>query len=193
MAGGLVAAVEVDRWVAEGGESGDVGGVGVVTVGGEVVEGGLGVDGLPQHDDVEHDAQGVELVFLADLVVLAELATMAVEYVAGQAVSGFAAVEQVAPERPHSTRQRGALAEVVSCSAQRCRPAGGCLRTVTSGKVSVCAGPFTADTPRGRELPKDSRPVGWYLSDDVALDIHQDINVAVRTVEDADGAVRLWQ
>ena len=72
-------------------------------------------------------------------------------------------------------------------------PAGGCLRTVTSGKVSVCAGPFTADTPRGRELPKDSRPVGWYLSDDVALDIHQDINVAVRTVEDADGAVRLWQ
>ena len=67
-----------------------------MTVGGEVVEGGLGVDGLPQHDDVEHDAEGVELVFLADLVVLAELATVAVEYVAGQAVSGFAAVEQVA-------------------------------------------------------------------------------------------------
>jgi hypothetical protein len=96
VAGGLVAAVEVDRWVAERGESGDVGGVGVVTVGDEVVEGGLGVDGLPQHDDVEHDAEGVELVFLADLVVLAELATVAVEYVAGQAVSGFAAVEQVA-------------------------------------------------------------------------------------------------
>ena len=60
------------------------------TVGGEVVEGGLGIDGLPQHDDVEHDAEGVELVFLAHLVVLAELATVAVEYVAGQAVSGFA-------------------------------------------------------------------------------------------------------
>jgi hypothetical protein len=37
----LVAAVEVDRGVAERGESGDVGGVGVVPVGDEVVEGGL--------------------------------------------------------------------------------------------------------------------------------------------------------
>ena len=71
-------------------------------------------------------------------------------------------------------------------------PAGGCLRTVTSGKVSVCAGLFTA-AHHGPELAKDFRPVGWYLSEDVALDIHQDINVAVRTVEDADGAVRLWQ
>ena len=35
------------------GESGDEGGVGVVPVGGEVVEGGLNVDGLPQHKDVD--------------------------------------------------------------------------------------------------------------------------------------------
>jgi hypothetical protein len=49
---GLVAAVEVDRGVAERGKPGDVGGVGVVVpVGCEVVEGegGLDVDGLPQH------------------------------------------------------------------------------------------------------------------------------------------------
>lgn len=48
----MVAAVEVDRGVAERGEPGDVGGVGVVPVGCcEVVEGegGLDVDGLPQH------------------------------------------------------------------------------------------------------------------------------------------------
>ncbi len=59
------------------GESGDEGGVGVVvTVGGEVVEGGLNVDGLPQHNDVDHDSERVELVFLPDLIMLAELATV---------------------------------------------------------------------------------------------------------------------
>jgi hypothetical protein len=69
--GGVVAAVEVDGGVAERGEPGDVGGVGVVPVSGEVVERGLGVDGLPEHNYVDHDPEGVELVFLSDLVVLA--------------------------------------------------------------------------------------------------------------------------
>ncbi len=53
--------------VAERGEPGDVGGVGVVPDGGEVVERGLDVDGLPQHNDVDHDAQCVELVLLSGL------------------------------------------------------------------------------------------------------------------------------
>jgi hypothetical protein len=70
-------------------------GVGVVPVGGEVVEGGLNVDGLPQHKDVDHDSERVELVFLPDLIVLAELAAVAVEHVARQAVPGLTAVEQV--------------------------------------------------------------------------------------------------
>jgi len=34
-------------------------------------EGGLGAGRLPEDDDVDHDAEAVELVFLADLVVLA--------------------------------------------------------------------------------------------------------------------------
>ena len=50
-----------------------------VSVRGEVVEGGLDVDGLPEHDDVDHDAEAGELVFLTDLVVLAELAALPVE------------------------------------------------------------------------------------------------------------------
>ena len=90
MAGGLVAAVEVDRWVAERRESGGVGGVGVVTVGDEVVERGLGVYTVCHSTMMlSMMPEGVELVFLADLVVLSELATVAVEYVAGQVVSGF--------------------------------------------------------------------------------------------------------
>jgi hypothetical protein len=37
----------------------------LVTVGDEVVEGGLGVHGLPEHDDVDHQAEGAQLVLLA--------------------------------------------------------------------------------------------------------------------------------
>ena len=88
MAGGLVAAVEVDRWVAERRESGDVGGVGVVTVGDEVVERGLGVYTVCHSTMMLSMARGCRAGFLADLVVLSELATVAVEYVAGQVVSG---------------------------------------------------------------------------------------------------------
>jgi hypothetical protein len=40
--------------------------------GGEMFKGGLGVDRLPEDDDVDHDAEAVELVFLPGLVVLAE-------------------------------------------------------------------------------------------------------------------------
>ena len=44
-------------------ESSDVGRVDRVTGGGEVVEGCLGVDGLPEHDDVDHHAERAELAF----------------------------------------------------------------------------------------------------------------------------------
>jgi hypothetical protein len=65
--------------VAERGKPGHVGGVEWVSAGGEVFKGGLGVGRLPEDDDVDHDAEAVELVFLPDLVVLAELAALPVE------------------------------------------------------------------------------------------------------------------
>ena len=49
------------------GEPGDVGRVDRIALRGEVVEGGLDLYGLPQHNDVDHDAEAVELVFLPDL------------------------------------------------------------------------------------------------------------------------------
>jgi hypothetical protein len=42
-----------------------------VSVGGEVVEGGLDVNGLPEHDHVDHETEGAQLVLLTRLVVLA--------------------------------------------------------------------------------------------------------------------------
>jgi hypothetical protein len=63
-----VPVIEVDRDVAERGKPGHVGGVEWVSAGGEMFKGGLGVDRLPEDDDVDHDAEAVELVFLPDLV-----------------------------------------------------------------------------------------------------------------------------
>jgi len=81
--------------VAERGKQGHVGGAEWVSAGGEMFKGGLGVDRLPEDDDVDHDAEAVELVFLPDLVVLAELAALPVEDVAGQRVAAFAPAEHV--------------------------------------------------------------------------------------------------
>jgi hypothetical protein len=63
--------MEVDRGVAERGKPGHVGGVEGVSAGGEMFEGGLGAGRLPEDDDVDHDAEAVELVFLPGLAVLA--------------------------------------------------------------------------------------------------------------------------
>jgi len=86
--------------VPEWGEPGDVGRVDRVSVRGEVVEGGLDVYGLPQHDDVDHDAEAVELVFLPGLLVLPQLAALAVEDGAGQGVAPLAAAERVVDGPP---------------------------------------------------------------------------------------------
>jgi hypothetical protein len=61
-AGGPVPATEVDRGVAERGEPGHAGGVEWVSAGGEMFKGGLGAGRLLEDDDVDHDAEAVELV-----------------------------------------------------------------------------------------------------------------------------------
>ena len=74
--------------MAERGKPGHIGGVEWVSAGREMFKGGRGVDRLPEDDDVDHDAEAVELVFLPDLLVLAELAALPVEDVAGPASCG---------------------------------------------------------------------------------------------------------
>src|ERR1039458_9532371 len=61
--------------------------------GGKVVESGLDVHGLPDDDDVDHQAKGAELIFLTSLIVLPELAFATVEDVSGQTVAALAAAE----------------------------------------------------------------------------------------------------
>ena len=91
--GGFVASLEVDGRMSERRESGDVGQIDLVAGRGEVVEGCLGVDGLPEDDDVDHHSERAELAFLSGLLVLGEFAEAAVEDVAGEPVAALAAVQ----------------------------------------------------------------------------------------------------
>jgi hypothetical protein len=65
--------------MAERGEPGCTGGVERLAVRGEVIKGGLPIAGLPQHDDVDYDAETVELILLPNLVLAPELASVAME------------------------------------------------------------------------------------------------------------------
>jgi hypothetical protein len=64
-----------------------------VTVAAEVVEGGVLVAGVPQHDGVDDEAEGAELVFLAFAVALAQLPALAVEDGPGEGMSALGPVE----------------------------------------------------------------------------------------------------
>ena len=65
----------------------------VETVRPQLVQCGLHVAGVPQYDHVEHQAERTELVFLPLAVVLPQLASLAVEDGAGDAVPPLATVE----------------------------------------------------------------------------------------------------
>ena len=58
-----------------------------------LVEGRLHIDGVPQHNHVDDDAECVELVFLAFTVTLPQFATFAVEDGAGQGMATFSPVQ----------------------------------------------------------------------------------------------------
>jgi hypothetical protein len=79
--------------VAERREPRDVLGFGVMSFSPELAERGIHVDGVPEHDEVDHEPERAELVLLAFAVALAQLATLAVEDDAGELMAAITAVE----------------------------------------------------------------------------------------------------
>jgi hypothetical protein len=59
----------------------------------QLLDGVVEVLGVPEHEDVEREAQCAELVFLAFAVGLAQLPLVAVEDDPGDGVTAFVAVE----------------------------------------------------------------------------------------------------
>ena len=89
----LVAAEHIDVVVPEWREALDVVVADVEAVAAQLGQGGVLVAGVPEHDGVEDESEGAELVFLSFAVALAELAALAVEHRAGQGVAALGAVE----------------------------------------------------------------------------------------------------
>lgn len=59
----------------------------------QLVQCGVLVAGVPEHDGVDDEPEGAELVFLPFAVALAELTSLAVEDCSGQGVPAFGAIE----------------------------------------------------------------------------------------------------
>ena len=139
--------------MAERGKPGHIGGVEWVSAGREMFKGGRGVDRLPEDDDVDHDAEAVELVFLPDLVVLAELAALPVEDVAGPASCGEPPTDLRIGRRLHNLDELQARARAVNARLLHTERAGqGCVLanpvferiahpsvTRTGGELQPCA------------------------------------------------------
>ena len=80
-------------FVAEGAEAFDVLVADGVPGVGELAEGPLGVDGVVERDAVDDQPERGQLLFLAVVVVLAQLAAVAMEHLARERVTALAAIE----------------------------------------------------------------------------------------------------
>ena len=83
------------------------------------VEGRLHIDGVPQHNHVDDDAECVELVFLAFTVTLPQFATFAVEDGAGQGMATFSPVQTGSAWRDVWPHRRGTSTCGLSCRSVR--------------------------------------------------------------------------
>ena len=84
-----------------------------------LVEGRLHIDGVPQHNHVDDDAECVELVFLAFTVTLPQFATFAVEDGAGQGMATFSPVQPGSAWRDVWPHRRGTSTCGLSCRSVR--------------------------------------------------------------------------
>src|SRR3546814_15966721 len=64
-----------------------------MTFGAELVERGVDVDRVPEHDQIDDEPKRAELIFLPFAVTLTKLTALAVEYGAGELVTDLAPVE----------------------------------------------------------------------------------------------------
>ena len=74
-------------------QAGHVRGVHLDALGAELSEGRVHVNRVPEHNDVDHEAERAELVLLALAVALAQLALLAVEDGTRQPVAALVPVE----------------------------------------------------------------------------------------------------
>jgi len=68
----------------------------IVTFGVELTESGIHVDGVPEYDEIDDQAERSELIFLSFTIALAQFAALSMKDDAGELVAAFSAIELVA-------------------------------------------------------------------------------------------------
>ena len=58
------------------------------------------IDRVPEHDDVDHQTEGAELVFLAFAIALPQLSALAMEHHAGELMAPLAAIASLPRRLP---------------------------------------------------------------------------------------------
>jgi hypothetical protein len=71
----------------------DVFGFNVIARGYELVQGGVHIDCVPEHDEIHHQSERPELVLLPFAIALAQFATLSMKDGAGELVTSFAAIK----------------------------------------------------------------------------------------------------
>ena len=74
-------------------QAGDVLVTNVMPPGAKLVQRRVHVNRVPEHDDVDHQTESAELIFLALAVALAQLSALAMEHRASELMASLAAVE----------------------------------------------------------------------------------------------------
>lgn len=145
----------------ERGEAGDILVADVKAVGAQAIEGGVHVAGVEQHQGVEDQAERADLVLHALLVVLVELASAAVEDLAGERV---AALLEVGLGLDLAPVGRFVGQAQVSC-CPTCPVACGLCATRTGPKcpmrrsaVALLAAALLASTPAATAAPRGYTP-----------------------------------
>lgn len=118
------------------------------------VQGFVHVFGVPQHDCVDDESEGAELVFLAFSVALAELPAVSVEEVSCEGVAAFGAVElgqdsppvTVVVEVCEQVQRFRYPAEFRDRTAKRCRPATALQNAKELGGFHRAGGEAPGDT-----------------------------------------------
>ena len=77
------------------------------------------IDRVPEHDDVDHQTEGAELVFLAFAIALPQLSALAMEHHAGELMAPLAAIASL----PLGSVSRTACARSVAPDRQTESPA----------------------------------------------------------------------
>jgi hypothetical protein len=128
-----IAAEHVDVLETEGRQPGNVVGQDLVSLGPELIERRIHVNGVPEHDEVDDESERTKLVLLSLAIALAQFAALAMEEDAGELMASFATVEldedasaiAVVVDKAQQVKRLDEAAQLLQSASEFCGPVVG--------------------------------------------------------------------